>query len=203
MLGTLLLTSSMEEYAPTRARFGDVESGSATKVGSCRPPPSARHYCFFRSSLSWARRRRAYRGPPQPRSRRFEGTLGSREPNKGSRFRPPSRTAQTQAGQGQEGDSKAGRARWIWTSPAKRKSKACGTSDRHSPERIVADRDSFGPFGSMEGLTRVKGVGPSMVEKLDSAVTFSLVPRPTNTVISRPSELPKARRKPHRRDMRP
>ena len=66
--------------------------------------------------------------------------------------------------------------------------------------RIIADRDSFGPFGSLEGLTRVKGVGPSMVEKLDSAVTFSLVPRPTNTVISRPSELPKARRKPHRRD---
>ncbi|HZE08413.1 MAG TPA: helix-hairpin-helix domain-containing protein, partial [Gemmatimonadaceae bacterium] len=70
-------------------------------------------------------------------------------------------------------------------------------------KRIVADRDSFGPFGSMEGLTRVKGVGSSMVAKLDSTVTFSLVPRPTNTVISRPSELPKARRKPHRRDMRP
>ena len=69
--------------------------------------------------------------------------------------------------------------------------------------RIVANRDSFGPFGSMDGLKRVKGVGPSMVEKLDSAVTFSLVPRPTNTVISRPSELPKARRKPHRRDTRP
>lgn len=69
--------------------------------------------------------------------------------------------------------------------------------------RIVADRDSFGPFGSMEGLQRVKGVGPSIVEKLDSSVTFSLVPRPTNTVISRPSELPKARRKPHRRDTRP
>jgi len=67
-------------------------------------------------------------------------------------------------------------------------------------KRIVADRDSFGPFGSMKGFARVKGVGPSMVEKLDSTVTFSLVPRPTNTVISRPSELPKARRKPHRRD---
>jgi competence ComEA-like helix-hairpin-helix protein len=70
-------------------------------------------------------------------------------------------------------------------------------------KRIVADRDSFGPFGSIEGLQRVKGIGPSMVEKLDSAVTFSLVPRPTNVVISRRSELPKARRKPHRRDMRP
>jgi DNA uptake protein ComE-like DNA-binding protein len=69
--------------------------------------------------------------------------------------------------------------------------------------RIVADRDSFGPFGSMEGLRRVKGIGPSMAAKLDSTVTFSLLPRPTNRVISRPSELPKARRKPHRRDMRP
>ena len=70
-------------------------------------------------------------------------------------------------------------------------------------KRIVADRDSFGPFGSLEGLRRVKGIGSSMVEKLDSAVTFSLVPRPTNTVISRRSEVQKARRKPHRRDMRP
>lgn len=71
-------------------------------------------------------------------------------------------------------------------------------------KRIVADRDSFGPFGSMDGLRRVKGVGPSMVAKLDSAVTFSLFPRPTNTVISRPSELRKrAGRKPHRRDMLP
>ena len=69
--------------------------------------------------------------------------------------------------------------------------------------RIVADRDSFGPFGSLAGLRRVRGTGPSMVEKLDSAVTFSGVPRPTNTVIPRPSEVPKARRKPHRRDPRP
>ena len=69
--------------------------------------------------------------------------------------------------------------------------------------RIVADRDSFGPFGSIEGLSRVKGIGPSMVAKLDSTVTFSLVPRPTNTVISRPSQLRKAGRKPHRRDMLP
>ena len=66
--------------------------------------------------------------------------------------------------------------------------------------RIIADRDSFGPFGSMEGLKRVKGIGPSMVEKLDSAVTFSLVPRPTNTVISRRSKVRKTPRMPHRRD---
>lgn len=66
--------------------------------------------------------------------------------------------------------------------------------------RIVADRDSFGPFGSKEGLLRVKGIGPSMVAKLDTTVTFSLLPRPKNTVIPRRSELPKAPRKPHRRD---
>jgi DNA uptake protein ComE-like DNA-binding protein len=70
-------------------------------------------------------------------------------------------------------------------------------------ERIVADRDSLGPFGSLDGLTRVKGIGPSMVAKLGSSVTFSLVPRPTNTVISRRPALPKARRKPHRRDTSP
>ena len=68
--------------------------------------------------------------------------------------------------------------------------------------RIVADRDSLGPFGSREGFLRVKGVGPSMVEKLDSSVTFSLLPRPKNTVISRRSELPKARGKPYPRDTR-
>jgi competence ComEA-like helix-hairpin-helix protein len=50
--------------------------------------------------------------------------------------------------------------------------------------RIVAERDSFGPFGSLEGLKRVRGVGPALVAKLDSTVTFSLLPRPMNTVIS-------------------
>ena len=70
-------------------------------------------------------------------------------------------------------------------------------------KRIIADRDSLGPFGSMDGLRRVKGIGASMVAKLDSSVTFSLVPRPTNTVISRRSELRKTPGKPHRRDMRP
>ena len=68
--------------------------------------------------------------------------------------------------------------------------------------RIVADRDSLGPFGSMEGFQRVKGVGPSMVEKLASSVTFSLVPRPTNTVLSRQSKLRNAPGKPHLRDIR-
>lgn len=57
--------------------------------------------------------------------------------------------------------------------------------------RIVADRDSFGPFGSIAGFRRVRGVGPSMVEKLDSSVTFSLAPRPKNTVIPRRVKAPR------------
>ncbi|HUF29148.1 MAG TPA: helix-hairpin-helix domain-containing protein [Gemmatimonadaceae bacterium] len=43
--------------------------------------------------------------------------------------------------------------------------------------RIVADRDSLGPFGSMEGFQRVKGVGPGMARRLAGRVTFSQTPR--------------------------
>jgi competence protein ComEA len=39
--------------------------------------------------------------------------------------------------------------------------------------RIVAHRDSFGPFGSMQALRRVKGVGPATLERLAPLVTFS------------------------------
>jgi competence protein ComEA len=39
--------------------------------------------------------------------------------------------------------------------------------------RIVANRDSFGPFGSIAGLRRVKGVGAATAERLAPLVTFS------------------------------
>ncbi|MFL5619896.1 MAG: ComEA family DNA-binding protein [Gemmatimonadaceae bacterium] len=39
--------------------------------------------------------------------------------------------------------------------------------------RIVANRDSFGPFGSIEALGRVKGVGPATRKRLATLVTFS------------------------------
>ena len=57
--------------------------------------------------------------------------------------------------------------------------------------RIFVERDSFGPFGSLEGLKRVRGIGPATVAKLDSTVTFSLLPRPMNTVVSSRSGPPK------------
>jgi competence protein ComEA len=39
--------------------------------------------------------------------------------------------------------------------------------------RIVARRDSFGPFGSIGALRKVKGMGPATVERLAPLVTFS------------------------------
>ena len=45
--------------------------------------------------------------------------------------------------------------------------------------RIVANRDSLGPFGSLKELQRVKGVGPALARALSPYVTFSLRPRPS------------------------
>lgn len=39
--------------------------------------------------------------------------------------------------------------------------------------RIVEDREALGPFGSLEGLDRVAGIGPSTLEVLRRHVTFS------------------------------
>ena len=39
--------------------------------------------------------------------------------------------------------------------------------------RIVANRDSLGPFGSLSGLRRVKGMGPATIDRLQHLVTFS------------------------------
>ncbi len=53
-------------------------------------------------------------------------------------------------------------------------------------ERIVAHRDSFGAFGSLGGLRRVRGIGPALSAKLAPQVTFSRLPRPQNAVIAPP-----------------
>jgi competence protein ComEA len=39
--------------------------------------------------------------------------------------------------------------------------------------RIVANRDSAGPFGGLEGLRRVRGVGAATLKLLGPLVTFS------------------------------
>lgn len=43
--------------------------------------------------------------------------------------------------------------------------------------RIVANRDSFGAFGSLEALGTVRGIGDAMLKTLDPVVMFSGRPR--------------------------
>ena len=65
-------------------------------------------------------------------------------------------------------------------------------------KRIVADRDSLGPFGSLDAFQRVKGVGPKLAARLDSTVTFSLLPRPSYTETSGSADQPPGRRRSRR-----
>jgi hypothetical protein len=44
--------------------------------------------------------------------------------------------------------------------------------------RIVANRDSLGPFRSLDGLRRVKGIGPATIGLIGPHVTFSRQARP-------------------------
>ena len=39
--------------------------------------------------------------------------------------------------------------------------------------RIAADRVQHGPFLNLDGLRRVSGIGPTLIRRLDSLVTFS------------------------------
>jgi DNA uptake protein ComE-like DNA-binding protein len=66
-------------------------------------------------------------------------------------------------------------------------------------KRIVADRMQRGPFLNITRLRRVAGVGPILVDKLDSLVTFSgtvVFPKPSDTVIARPHRATVVRRPP-------
>jgi competence protein ComEA len=49
--------------------------------------------------------------------------------------------------------------------------------------RIIEDRNANGPFGSMEGFQRVRGVGPALAETLRARVTFSGTARQSNAVV--------------------
>ena len=44
---------------------------------------------------------------------------------------------------------------------------------RELARRIVAERDARGPFGALQGLRRVTGIGPAMIAALERATTFS------------------------------
>jgi competence ComEA-like helix-hairpin-helix protein len=55
--------------------------------------------------------------------------------------------------------------------------------------RIVADREARGPFGSLSGLDRVPGIGPSVLDAVKPHAAFSGRP----AVISQAAELPSHR----------
>jgi hypothetical protein len=48
--------------------------------------------------------------------------------------------------------------------------------------RIVEERDKCGPYGSLEGLERVRGIGAALSKRLAPKVTFSLPRRPSSAV---------------------
>lgn len=52
---------------------------------------------------------------------------------------------------------------------------------RSLAKTIVADRSANGPFGSLEGLDRVPGVGPGLLRTIASSVRFSGIPTTPST----------------------
>jgi len=69
--------------------------------------------------------------------------------------------------------------------------------------RIVEDRSANGPFGSLDGFERVRGVGPAIAAAVRERVTFSGTARPSNAVVDHrlrssppPSKSPRRERRP-------
>jgi competence ComEA-like helix-hairpin-helix protein len=60
--------------------------------------------------------------------------------------------------------------------------------------RIVAHRDSAGPFRGMVALCDVRGIGPAMAERLRPLVTFSGVPSPLSDACGEASKGPRKTR---------
>jgi competence protein ComEA len=68
--------------------------------------------------------------------------------------------------------------------------------------RIVSDRSTNGPFGSLEGFQRVRGVGPGLAALLKGRVTFSGTARPSNAVVDPRLRSSSTSSKPSRRERR-
>jgi competence protein ComEA len=68
--------------------------------------------------------------------------------------------------------------------------------------RIVADRDSLGPFGSSDELQRVRGIGPALAKRIAPQATFSLFPRHSRSTNDKTSVPPRSRRKSRRGELK-
>ncbi len=71
-------------------------------------------------------------------------------------------------------------------------------------QRMVAYRDSCGPFGTLARVDRVPGIGPAMLGRIAPWVTFSLPPRPGIAVPGDPGDRRRTnpQRAPHGRTRR-
>ncbi|MGQ0766500.1 MAG: ATPase, T2SS/T4P/T4SS family [Gemmatimonadota bacterium] len=70
--------------------------------------------------------------------------------------------------------------------------------------RIVDDRLRNGPFGDLDGLSRVKGIGPALTAQLAAYVTFGASARPSHvTPAASPRAAPDRRPTRSNRDTRP
>ncbi|MGQ0643446.1 MAG: ComEA family DNA-binding protein [Gemmatimonadaceae bacterium] len=63
-------------------------------------------------------------------------------------------------------------------------------------QRIISNREEFGPFGSLAALARVKGIGPKLVTRLAAHVTFSGSVRPSTALSVSPGSAPNSGRSP-------
>lgn len=68
-------------------------------------------------------------------------------------------------------------------------------------QRIVADRAAHGPFGSIAGLDRVKGIGPAVQKEIAPHVTFSPEGRPSTVATIPQPEKASGRGKGRRRSL--
>jgi competence ComEA-like helix-hairpin-helix protein len=68
--------------------------------------------------------------------------------------------------------------------------------------RIVAHRDSAGPFGAMAHFCNVRGIGPATAERLRPLVTFGGVPSPLSDACGKASKEPRKARAVRRREPR-
>jgi hypothetical protein len=68
--------------------------------------------------------------------------------------------------------------------------------------RILEDRAENGPFGSISGFERVRGVGPSLAASLAPRVTFSGTARPSNALADQRLRSPPSPSKSPRRERR-
>ena len=68
--------------------------------------------------------------------------------------------------------------------------------------RIVAHRDSAGPFGSMDAFCEVRGIGQSTASRLSPLVTFSGAQRSVSSTCDEGSKSPRKSRKPRTGEQR-